>query len=42
MNLEAKGLMAEAERLLKEAASLEPVKAEKSKTKKASKVKVTV
>lgn len=38
MNLEAKGLMAEADRLLKEAASLDPVK---SKTKKASKVKVT-
>jgi hypothetical protein len=42
MNREAKGLMAEAQRLLKEAAALDPVKAEKApKAKKATKVKVT-
>lgn len=42
MNREAKGLMAEAQRLLKEASALDPVKAEKApKAKKATKVKVT-
>jgi len=45
MNLEAKGLMAEAQRLLKEAASLDPVRAVKEsapKAKKATKVKSKV
>lgn len=45
MNLEAKGLMAEAQRLLKEAANLDPVKAVKEsapKTKKATKAKSKV
>jgi hypothetical protein len=42
MSREAKGLMAEADRLLKEAASLDPVKAEAPKAKKAkAKTKVT-
>jgi hypothetical protein len=40
MSLEAKGLLAEAARLQKEAASLDPVKAEKPKTKKTTKSKV--
>lgn len=42
MSREAKGLMAEADRLLKEAASLEPAKAEAPKAKKASKAKSKV
>lgn len=42
MSREAKGLMAEADRLLKEAASLDPIKAEAPKAKKAkAKTKVT-
>lgn len=42
MSLEAKGLMAEADRLLKEAASLDPVKAVKETAPKAKKAKSKV